>query len=114
MFLALQTPQKQTFCGKSLLFVKNSQFVALSAVRLDGLSTRFLAIEFLTLLNSLNFLNFSTFFTCFCGLPRSRKRLLAMTAWQKFTTFTNFSQISTQNAFKILKNSTQRSQNDKF
>ena len=52
---------------------------------------------------------FTTFINFhFYGLPRSRKRLFAMTAWQKFTTFTNFSQISTQKTFKILKNSTQR------
>ena len=100
-----QAPQIQTFWGAIYS-------LSLSLSRL----VRFLAIEFLKF--STLFARFSLFirrkfinFILFYGLPRSRKRLLAMTKWQKPTTSINFHQISTQHDFKILKilkNSTQR------
>ena len=104
--------QTQVLKMKCLGRISLSLSLSLSLSRL----VRFLAIEFLKF--STLFARFSLFirrkfinFILFYGLPRSRKRLLAMTKWQKPTTFINFHQISTQHDFKILKilkNSTQR------
>ena len=120
----------------------NLWLVRSSLVDLTRFLAYFLAINFLTLLNSLNFSNFSTLFVRFSlfarrkfinftrkftnsrrffvkfkkftnfhfyGLPRLAFARLAMTSGRKFTNSITFSQIFTQNAFKILKNSTQRS-----